>query len=92
MSRIFVDYRIYSQRVFMHILNEVEVKDKWEQKVESAKVFWEKLTEDELLNSEGNTKNLYELIQERYGVTREKAEKQVGKFIDIYKNIEKNID
>ncbi|MGK2914874.1 MAG: CsbD family protein [Porticoccaceae bacterium] len=62
-----------------------EMKGKWKQQVGAAKVAWGKLTEDELLQLEGNQQKLAGLIQERYAVTRDEAEKQVNDFFDKHK-------
>jgi uncharacterized protein YjbJ (UPF0337 family) len=59
-----------------------ELKGKWKQQVGSAKVAWGKLTEDELLQSEGHAEKLAGLVQERYAITHDEAEKQVKSFFD----------
>lgn len=61
-----------------------ELKGKWKQQVGAAKVAWGKLTEDELLKSEGEAQKLAGLVQERYAVSREEAEKQIKKFFDTH--------
>jgi len=58
------------------------MKGKWKQQVGAAKVMWGKLTDDELLKSEGHAQKLAGLVQERYAVTRDEADKQVRKFMD----------
>ncbi|MWV17367.1 CsbD family protein [Pseudomonas sp. L-22-4S-12] len=58
-----------------------ELKGKWKQQVGAAKIAWGKLTEDELLQSEGHEEKLAGLIQERYAITRDEADKQVKSFI-----------
>lgn len=58
-----------------------ELKGKWKQQVGAAKIAWGKLTEDELLESEGREEKLTGLIQERYAITRDEADKQVKSFI-----------
>lgn len=58
-----------------------ELKGKWKQQVGAAKIAWGKLTEDELLESEGREEKLTGLIQERYAITRDEADKQVKDFI-----------
>ncbi|PIQ38718.1 MAG: general stress protein CsbD [Lysobacterales bacterium CG17_big_fil_post_rev_8_21_14_2_50_64_11] len=57
-----------------------ELKGKWKQRVGSAKIVWGKLTEDELLKSEGHAQKLAGLVQERYAITRDEADKQVSDF------------
>jgi len=63
-----------------------EIKGKWQQQVGAAKVFWGKLTEDELLKSEGHAQKLAGLVQERYAITRDEADKQVKAFISKNKH------
>lgn len=57
-----------------------ELKGKWKQQVGGAKVAWGKLTEDEILKSEGRAEKLAGLVQERYAITRDEADKQVKEF------------
>ena len=59
-----------------------QVKAKWKQQVGNAKIIWGKLTEDELLKIEGHAERLTGLIQERYVISRDEAEKQVKDFWD----------
>ena len=59
-----------------------EVKGKWKQQMGAAKIAWGKLTEDELLKSEGHAQKLAGLVQERYAVTRDEADKQIKSFFD----------
>jgi len=56
------------------------IKGKWQQQLGAAKIAWGKLTDDELLKSEGHEQKLAGLIQERYATTREEAEKRVKSF------------
>jgi uncharacterized protein YjbJ (UPF0337 family) len=57
-----------------------ELKGKWKQQVGAAKIAWGKLTEDELLRLEGHEQKLAGLVQERYAITRDEADKQVKEF------------
>jgi len=59
-----------------------ELKGKWKQQIGSAKLAWGKLTEDEILKYEGRAEKLAGLVQERYAVTRDEADKQLKKFFD----------
>ena len=63
-----------------------ELKGKWQQQVGAAKIAWGKLTEDELIKSEGHAQKLAGLVQERYAITRDEADKQVKDFIDKCKS------
>lgn len=57
-----------------------EIKGKWKQHVGAAKIAWGKLTEDELLKLEGHQDRLTGLVQERYAVSRDEADRQVKGF------------
>lgn len=57
------------------------IAGKWKEHVGSAKILWGKLTDDELLKTEGRLEKLAGLVQQRYGVTKEAAEKQVSEYI-----------
>lgn len=58
-----------------------QMKAKWKQYMGDAKNTWGKLTDDELLQSEGNTQKLAGLVEERYAISREAAHKQVEQFL-----------
>lgn len=58
------------------------LKGQWKQQVGAAKIAWGKLTEDELLRLEGHQEKLVGLVQERYAVTRDEADKQVKSFFE----------
>jgi uncharacterized protein YjbJ (UPF0337 family) len=58
-------------------MNRDEVKGKWTELQGNAKVRWAKLTDDDLLAVEGEKDKLVGKIQERYGVAKEEAERQV---------------
>lgn len=62
------------------------IQGKWKQQVGSAKVAWGKLTDDELLQTEGHVEKLAGLIQQRYAITREAADKQVKEFLQKNKS------
>lgn len=63
-----------------------ELKGKWKQQVGAAKIAWGKLTEDELLKSEGHQQKLAGLVQERYAITRDEADKQIKSFFEKNKS------
>jgi uncharacterized protein YjbJ (UPF0337 family) len=62
-----------------------QVKGKWKQHVGDAKILWGKLTEDELLKSEGHEQKLAGLVQERYGLSVQEARRQVNAFLEKLK-------
>lgn len=60
------------------------VKGRWQQVVGAAKVTWGMLTRDELLKLDGDEPTLVGLVQKRYGVSRETAERQARQFFAIH--------
>lgn len=62
-----------------------ELAGRWQQHVGSAKVLWGKLTSDELLKTEGHVQKLGGLLQERYAISKEAADKQVSDFMSEFK-------
>ncbi len=56
------------------------IEGKWKQLKGSAQNQWGKLTEDEIDQVAGNREKLVGLIQERYGVAKDEAERQVEDF------------
>lgn len=61
-------------------MNSDELKGKWKQVKGNVKKQWGKLTDDDLDVIEGNKDILAGKIQERYGITKEEAEKQVDEY------------
>ena len=58
-------------------MNKDIIAGNWKQLVGKAKVQWGKLTDDDLALIEGRQDQLVGRIQERYGIAREEAERQV---------------
>lgn len=42
---------------------------------------WGDLTDDELMQSEGNADRLADLLQEKYGYTKERAKQELSEFL-----------
>ena len=63
-------------------MNKDQLKGKWKQFAGDAKSKWGKLTDDDLTRAEGDTQKLAGIVQERYGIAREEAEKQVDAWAD----------
>lgn len=61
-------------------MNWDQVEGKWNQVKGSVKERWGKLTDDDLTVIAGNRDKLLGKIQERYGVTKEKAEEEIGQW------------
>lgn len=58
-----------------------ELSAKWQKHVGAAKETWGKLTDDELLKSEGHVQKLTGLVQERYAISHDQAGRQVKNFL-----------
>lgn len=56
------------------------IKGKWKQLNGKIKAQWGNLTDDDLTIAEGNREYLAGKVQERYGVTKDIAVKQVEEF------------
>lgn len=57
-------------------MNWDQVKGNWNQMKGSLKNTWGKLTDDDLAEIEGDRDKLIGVLQKRYGVAREEAERQ----------------
>jgi len=62
-------------------MNSDQLKGNWKQLMGDAKKQWGKLTDDDLKQVEGHKDKLVGKIQERYGSTREDAEKQADDWL-----------
>lgn len=61
-------------------MNNDEIKGKWKQLKGNVKKNWAKLTDDDLEAIKGEKDILIGKIQERYGITKEEAKKQIDKY------------
>lgn len=61
-------------------MNEDRIKGQWKQLTGKIQAKWGDLTNDDLDVAEGNAEYLAGKIQERYGITKDEAEKQVREF------------
>ncbi len=66
-------------------MNWDQAKGQWKQLKGKALEQWGKLTDDDLDVIDGKREQLAGRIQERYGVTREEAEKQVEQWQSSWK-------
>lgn len=63
-------------------MNWDQIEGQWKQLKGKAKEQWGKLTDDELAQIGGKKDQLVGAIQQRYGVAREEAERQVQDFAE----------
>jgi uncharacterized protein YjbJ (UPF0337 family) len=64
------------------MINSDKVKGLWDEKIGDAKITWGKLTDNELKQTEGHFQKLSGLVQQRYGVAKEEAARQVNNFLE----------
>lgn len=57
-------------------MNKDVFEGKWKQVRGDVKVWWGKLTDDDLEKVEGNYDKFIGLLQEKYGYTRQRAEEE----------------
>ena len=65
-------------------MNKDVFEGKWKQVRGEAKVWWGKLTDDDLDKVEGEFDKFVGLLQERYGLSREQAEEEIEKRVNEY--------
>lgn len=61
-------------------MNSDQMQGKWKQVKGSVKEKWGKLTDDDLTTINGQSEQLVGKIQERYGIARDAAQKQVDEW------------
>jgi uncharacterized protein YjbJ (UPF0337 family) len=61
-------------------MNSDEIRGKWNQMKGSLKQQWAKLTDDDLVAIDGHRDRLIGKLQERYGIAREEAERQLNQW------------
>jgi len=61
-------------------MNWDQVKGDWKRMTGKVKEKWGKLTDDDLTAAEGRRDQILGLLQNRYGLAKEKAEEELDKF------------
>lgn len=61
-------------------MNADTIKGQWKQLRGTLKSRWGKLTDDDLQTASGSTEYLAGKLQERYGIARDEAERQIRDF------------
>jgi uncharacterized protein YjbJ (UPF0337 family) len=69
-------------------MNAEQLKGKWMQLKGSVKTKWGKLTDDDLDVINGQEEQLIGRIQERYGIAKEEARRQVKEWNEVSANAE----
>lgn len=63
-------------------MNWDQIKGQWKQFTGAAKERWGKLTDDDLSRINGRREELEGILQERYGVAKEDANRQIKEFCE----------
>jgi uncharacterized protein YjbJ (UPF0337 family) len=66
-------------------MNWDKVEGNWKQMSGAIKQKWGKLTDDDLTMARGRREVLLGRMQERYGIAKDEAEKQLDEFIQSYR-------
>jgi uncharacterized protein YjbJ (UPF0337 family) len=61
-------------------MNWDQIEGKWKQYSGKAKEKWGKLTDDDLATISGKRDQLVGILQQRYGLAKEQAERQIDEF------------
>lgn len=61
-------------------MNQDRIAGQWKQLKGKIKEKWGKLTDDDLTRADGDVEYLAGKVQERYGIARDEAQKQVKEF------------
>jgi uncharacterized protein YjbJ (UPF0337 family) len=64
-------------------MNRDTLKGQWMQLKGTIRQQWGKLTDDDLSQIQGNVEQLIGKLQERYGQTREQAEQDLDRWLDL---------
>src|SRR5438309_1418716 len=70
------------------LMNEDRVQGKWKQMKGALKSRWGKLTDDDLDVIEGQKDQLVGKVQERYGIAKDEAQKQVDEWNRVNRDAE----
>jgi uncharacterized protein YjbJ (UPF0337 family) len=65
-------------------VNKEIMQDRWSQMRAEAQQRWNKLTDEDFENVTGQVDKLAETVGERYGYSREQAQKEVDRFMHKY--------
>ncbi|MBD9416980.1 general stress protein CsbD [Pseudomonas sp. PDM16] len=61
------------------------IQGNWPQLAGYARIAWDELTLDELIRTKGDAQQLIDLVQRRYEMPREDAQKQVMSFFERHR-------
>jgi uncharacterized protein YjbJ (UPF0337 family) len=67
-------------------MNWDQIEGNWEQFRGKAREKWGKMTDDDLAMAKGQREQFVGRLQERYGIAKEEAERQLKEFMDSMGN------
>jgi uncharacterized protein YjbJ (UPF0337 family) len=81
------EYSLYSEEIFMTQTSGKwnEIAGQWKQFSGDVKKKWGKLTDDELMQINGSRDILAGKLEEKYGIAKEQANKQIDEWADKMK-------
>jgi uncharacterized protein YjbJ (UPF0337 family) len=79
-QKIFVVWKTFKRRMPM---NADQIKGKWKQLKGAVKTKWGELTDDDIDVINGQSDELIGKIQERYGIARDEAQRQVDEWDEM---------
>lgn len=62
-------------------MNRDQLEGKWKQLVGNVRTRWGELTDDDVQQIKGNAQQLAGKLQERYGYTKEQAERELDEWL-----------
>ena len=65
-------------------MNQDTFEGKWKQLAGKVKTAWGELTDDDVAKVNGNAQRLSGILQERYGRSKEEADKEIDDFMNRY--------
>lgn len=66
-------------------MNWDQIKGQWHQVKGSIRAKWGELTDDDIAQLDGNRETMIGKIQEKYGIAKDKAEKQVDEWMKSHR-------
>lgn len=68
-------------------MNRDILQGNWKQLKGSIKEQWGELTDDDMMAAEGDFEKLAGRVQERYGITRDEAQRRVDEFLKSHEHV-----
>ncbi|WP_371931401.1 CsbD family protein [Roseovarius sp. MMSF_3359] len=76
--------RGHMQRKEREFMNWDTIEGNWKEFTGAAKAKWGELTDDEIQEAEGNRERLVGLLQQKYGMAKDEAERELDSFAKTF--------